>query len=44
MKLDEVPNMIVAKGIAALMKENGVEKVKPKTTLVSGTRKVPRMQ
>lgn len=44
MKLDDIVKMIVAKGIAALMKENGVEQVKPKTTFDSGTRSVPRMQ
>ena len=35
MKLDEVSKMIVAKGIAALTNEHGVEKGKPKTIAVS---------
>lgn len=35
MKLDEVAKMIVAKGIAALMKERGIERRKPRTIEVS---------
>lgn len=35
MKLDEVAKMIVAKGIAALVKEHGIERRKTRTIEVS---------
>lgn len=43
MNLEEVAKMMIAKGIAALMKEHGVERRKARTPSVSGMRNVSRL-
>lgn len=43
MKLDEVAKMIVARGIAALMKERGIERRKSRTTSSAGRETCSRM-